>query len=696
MRLPGGLATILQTESRRAVLWLPVLLGLGIWIYFAQAQEPDVRTGWIWILFLVALIAAGRLGLWFRLPVIAALAVSLGYGLALWSAHRADVPQIRYPVGETVEGRVLEVSRSASGAPRLLLDRLVIYGIEPNRTPERVRLTVLDGVHSDMPAPGARIRTYATLMPNGEPVEPGAFDFRRRAFFERLGGVGLVRGAVLLVPEHAGGSIWDRPFVWLQRQRYRISRALRDALPGRQGAFAAAIVVGDRSGIEETDAEALRASNLAHLLAISGLHMGILTGLIFGLSRLMLALSPTISLNYSTKKLAAVVALFAGAGYLALSGATIATQRAFIMVAVAFTAVLLDRPALTLRALALAAAIVLALRPISLLDVGFQMSFAATAALVSGFEYLRTRQRNEARPKRGWLAWAVRIVAIYVGGLIASSLLAGLATAPIAAYHFNRTAPYGLLSNLLALPVMGFVIAPAACVAALLAPLGLEQAALIIMGQGIEQVLRAAHWVSGLPGAVRMIPEAPGSVLTLVTLGGLWLFVWRGAWRLAGLVPVAAALFLWARPVERPEILIAPGARLIGIMGPEGRILDHPTAQGFAAKSWLRRDGDAADQAEASERPGLVRGDGSFRAETGGWTVDVVWNRGTTGAALAELCSDGTILIAKHGDPVEGGCVYLGKRELARSGAMAISIVEDHPQVMRARDPSRQRLWSRQ
>ena len=126
-------------------------------------------------------------------------------------------------------------------------------------------------------------------MPNGEPVEPGAFDFRRRAFFERLGGVGLVRGAVLLVPADAhGGGIRDRLFVWLQRQRDGISRALREALPGRQGAFAAAIVVGDRSGIEEVDAEALRASNLAHLLAISGLHMGILTGLIFALSRFSL------------------------------------------------------------------------------------------------------------------------------------------------------------------------------------------------------------------------------------------------------------------------------------------------------------------------------------------------------------------------------------------------------------------------
>lgn len=696
MRLTQGIAPILQTESRRAVLWLPVLLGVGIWIYFAQDQEPAVRTGFVWVAFLLALAVGQRFGLWFRLPVIAALSVSLGYGLALWSAHRADVPQIRFPVGETVEGRVLEISRSASGAPRLLLDRLTIYGMEPEWTPERVRLTVLDGEHSMMPIPGARIRTYATLMPNGEPVEPGAFDFRRRAYFERLGGVGLVRGAVLLVPTEANGGVGDRLFVWLQRQRDRLSRGLRDALPGRQGAFAAAIIVGDRSGIEEVDAEALRASNLAHLLAISGLHMGILTGLIFSLSRLFLALIPWISLNVSTKKSAAVVALLAGAGYLALSGATVATQRAFIMVAVAFAAVLMDRPALTLRALALAAAIVLAVRPISLLDVGFQMSFAATAALVSGFEYLRSRRQDQERPKRGWIGWGVRIVALYVGGVIISSILAGVATAPIAAYHFNRTAPYGLLSNLLALPVMGFVIAPAACMAAVLAPLGIANIALDVMGQGIEQVLRTAHWVSGLPGSVRMIPEAPGPVLALVALGGLWLFVWRGAWRLAGLIPIAVAMVLWARPADRPDILIAPGAALIGIMGEDGRILDHPTTQGFAAKSWLRRDGDTAEQEQAAQRPGLVRGNGELRGEVGGWSVHVVWNRKVSDEMLAEFCTARTILIAKHADPVNGACIYFGKQELRRSGAVAISIREDRPQVRRARGPSQQRLWSRQ
>ena len=97
MRLTHAVATVSQIESRRAVLWLPVLLGLGIWIYFGLSREPEVRTGFVWAVLLFVLVTCWRSGLWFRLPVIAAFTVSLGYGMALWSAYRADAPQIRDP-----------------------------------------------------------------------------------------------------------------------------------------------------------------------------------------------------------------------------------------------------------------------------------------------------------------------------------------------------------------------------------------------------------------------------------------------------------------------------------------------------------------------------------------------------------------------------------------------------------------------
>ncbi|MEM9060154.1 MAG: ComEC/Rec2 family competence protein [Pseudomonadota bacterium] len=688
---------IYRIESRRFVLWLPVLLGIGIWIYFALPNEPDPRTVWIWLPFLTLALLPLR-GLLAVARIICGLCAvaAFGFAMASWSAHRADAPQIRFPVGETVEGRVLWVSRSASGAPRLLLDDVTVYGLEPGQTPARVRLTVLDGVHSEMPGPGTIVRTYATLLPPGEPVEPGAFDFRRRAFFERLGAIGLVRGALLTIPEEDRIGVFDAAWIWIARQRDALSRALRTMLPGRQGAFAAAIIVGDRAEIDEADAEALRASNLAHLLAISGLHMGMLTGLVFASLRLMLAAIPLIAMSLSTRKIAAIGALAVGASYLALSGGTVATQRAYIMVAVAFTAVLVDRPALTLRALALAAVIVLMLRPISLLDAGFQMSFAATAALVAGFEQMRGTFQTGAFLGNGLAAKVLRAVLVFIGSLLASSLLAGLATAPFAAYHFNRSAPYGLLSNMLALPVMGFWIAPSACIAAVLAPIGLAEPALQVMGAGIEQVLRVAHWVSSLPGAVRYVPAGPALVLPLVALGGLWFLIWRGSWRFAGVLIVLAGFWFWHAAEPRPDILIAPNARLIGVLGPDGRVLDHPTAQGFAAKSWLRRDGDPFDQETAAGRPGLERTKGAFASRIGDWTIHAVRSRKIKDDKLADLCDRRVILIARHGGDLSGDCIYLGARSLARSGAIAIRLSDDEVEITLARDPARQRLWSPQ
>lgn len=690
------LTRLLHEERSRLVLWLPVLMAIGIAIYFGLLREPSVGWGWVWMAPAAALtLFWSRSGLGSRVALLSALAVSGGFALAQASAHRADDARIRYPVGQTVEGRVLWVSRSASGAPRILLDRLVIYGIEPEQTPEQVRLTMLGEPVDAAPAPGRRVRVYATLMPTGDPVEPGAFDFNRRAYFERLGGIGLTRGTVLRLPGSTSVGLRDAAVIAVMRWRDAISRYLRQTIDGRAGAFAAAIIVGDRIDIVDDDAEALRASNLSHLLAISGLHMGILTGLVFSIARFGLALVPWTAFHLSTKKTAAIIALLAAVGYLMISGATVATQRAFIMVAVALVALLVNRPAITMRGLAAAAVIILTIRPISLMDAGFQMSFAATVALVAGYEFLRKIPRSKPDRNPGWAVWAVRIVLLYVGGLLLSSLLAGGATAPIAAFHFNRAAPYGLLSNLLALPIMGFWIAPLACLAAMAAPLGLAEPVLQLMGAGIEQILKIAHWVAELPGAVRPVRNAGWPVLACIALGGLWIAIWRVRIRMLGIAGIAAGFLLWSLAAPRPDVLISQDAKLIGILGPQGRALDHHKTQSFAAKTWLRRDGDLANQQEAAARAGISRDRSAMTASLdGGWQVSAHWRKNPDMTDLRAGCLPHRILIVRHGDRIAGPCVYIGREELRRGGAHAVHIDGDKAVVSSARDPLRQRLWT--
>lgn len=684
---PIDRALLWQTEGRRAILWLPVFLGLGVWIYFALPVEPSGWWGLLWLGPFAGL-ASGRAragGAGVLALTLVALAVTSGFALAKWSTVRAAAPVVAHPMAETVEGRVIALSRSASGAPRVLLDRVIVYGLDPRETPERVRVTLLAAERETAPQPGARLRVYAWLSPPGGPVEPGAFDFRLRAWFERLGAVGYARAPALEVPGAAPSGWRDTARLWLAVRRLQLSDALQRQIRGEAGAFAAAIVTGDRSAIAEEDAEALRLSNLAHLLAISGLHMGILTGLVFASVRFALAFWPGLSRRLSAKKLAALAALAAGAGYLALSGATVATQRAYVMVAVALVAVLLDRPAISLRALALAAVIVLAVRPVSLLDVGFQMSFAATAALVAGYEALRQRRHGRARVDRSTAGRLLRGIGVYAAALLFTSLLAGLATGPYAAWHFNRAAPWGLLANLGAVPAMGLVIAPSAIAAGVLAPLGLAAPALQAMGAGIDWVLRVAHFVAGLPGADRPVVAAGPEVLVLVTLGGLWLCLWRGWWRGLGVVPVGVALALWSAGEPRPDLLIAPEGRLIGLMGPEGRTLSHDRAQSFVAKNWLRRDADPVAQAEAAARPGLTLSRGRAGGVlANGWRVELVRSREPDPDELKAMCRERMLLIVPSQRELSGPCLFLGRDALRTMGAVAVRIDGDGLSVMGA------------
>ena len=362
--------------------WLAVSFAGGIGIYFALRFEPDsaLILGAGAMACMVAALAVWRGEL--RTPLaLAVLFVLLGFLAASWRAHSVAGPVIGWRYYGAIEGRIVAMDRSASDAVRLTLDRVYLSNVRPSQVPKRVRIS-LHGAAADFgaPVPGQRVMTTGHLSPPGGPVEPGGFDFQRHAWFLKLGAVGYTRVPVLAL-EPATDSVSQRIFRW----RMAISAHVRAVLPGDVGGFAAAVTTGDRSGISQGALEALRASNTAHLLAISGLHMGLLSGFVFGLLRLGFALVPFIALRWPTRKLAAAGALIAGAIYLALSGGNVATERAFVMVAVALVAVLMDRRALTLRAVAIAALIVLTLRPEAMLGPGFQMSFAATTALVAVF-----------------------------------------------------------------------------------------------------------------------------------------------------------------------------------------------------------------------------------------------------------------------------------------------------------------------
>ena len=312
-----ALTAVIDKQRGHLFEWIPVLFAIGIGVYFALRVEPTITQLWT-----VAALSFGfALCAWFASPgwriFCLAVAVAIaGFAVAGYRANSLSAPVLTFRYYGPIEGRIVVVDRSASDAVRLTLDSVVLERVSPAKTPERVRLSLHGRQGYLDPEPGQIVGMTGHLTPPSGPVEPGGFDFQRQAWFQRLGGVGYTRVPALELAPPEPNGFWLR----IMRARRAVSLHVQDAMPGRVGAFAAAVTSGDRSGMDKETLEALRASNLAHLLAISGLHMGLLTGFVFAALRLALVALPGIGVRWPVKKVAAVGAICAGAVYFLLSG----------------------------------------------------------------------------------------------------------------------------------------------------------------------------------------------------------------------------------------------------------------------------------------------------------------------------------------------------------------------------------------
>jgi len=505
--------------------------------------------------------------------------VSLGFAVAQIKGHFVSAPVLERDYGPaTVSGRVIGIELFPKGA-RVLLDRVALRRIFAVQTPERVRVRLRAG---DTPDVGSRISVYAKLMPPGGPAAPGAYDFQRHAWFAKLGPFGFAFGKTRQLEEQP--AVWrDQIALWVTGVRQRVAGRIRAAAPGQGGAVAAALVTGDRSGISRDTLSAMRDSGLAHLLAISGLHMGLVAAILFFGLRTLLALSERLALFYPIKKWAAAAALVGGFAYLVLTGGTIPTQRAFLMTGLVLVAVLLDRTAISMRLVAWASPGILLIAPESLLSASFQMSFAAVVAFVAVYE---DRGRLFGTSGAGG---PVRRAGVYIGGVALTTIVAGAATGIFAMYHFGRIAHFGVAANLLAVPITAFWIMPWAVIAMALMPFGLESLALAPMAWGIDGVLGIARFVVSWPGAVGFTPAMPTIGLAAAAIGGLWLCLWRRRWRYIGLAGVVAGI-VSTMMVVTPDILVSGDGRLMAVRNLDGAlVLSSVRREKRTAKTWAER-----------------------------------------------------------------------------------------------------------
>ncbi len=661
-------------ERERWALWLPVILGVGIGIYFVLPAEPAPWTGALALIVASVALIATRKSPALGLLNLSVLFLLLGFGLAQWRSLSVQAPILERSIGPVeVSGRLLAVEPRTRGE-RIILEKLNIARLSDVQTPERIRITLAGGAEGLYP--GDWVRGRAKLNPPPEPVAPGAYDFARAAYFERLGAVGFAYGrfekliAIEAPPvQDAVFDGWTRAWeIWWADLRHRLSERIVTALPGSSGAIAAALMTGERGRIPEQILEALRDAGLAHLLAISGLHIGLITAGLFFSVRGLLALLPGFALDYPIKKWAALVALPGAFAYLMLVGATIPAQRAFLMTGLVLLAVLLDRRALSMRLVAWAALATLLLAPESLLSVSFQMSFAAVTVMIAAYE-----GRHGFFRQSGSDFWSLRSLAGYLAAIVVTSALATVATAPFAIFHFNHLALYGVIANMIAVPVTAFWIMPAALLAFLMMPLGLEALPLWLMGQGIEVVVATAESVSSLPSAALTVSAMPLWGLVAAAVGGLWLSIWAGRWRFLGLAPLAVCgLSIAALPA--PDILVSGDARLLAAQLESGTLWRSSNRiNRFDAEIWARRAGWDKESAYGPGQEGepLCDNQGCILILNGKKVAFAATN-----GAVAEDCDLVDVMISRV--PIRRSCTQplatIDRFDLWREGAHALWI----------------------
>ena len=679
------------TERDRWPLWIPVLFGIGISVYFALPIEPPYWLG------LLSLIAAASC-LWVQrneprglLIAIGLVVVAAGFAAAQMRTYSVITPILEYSVRSVhVSGRVRKVENHRQGI-RVVLEDTTFSGPAmirrpANTMPERIRITVRGSTGL---RPGDLVSTRASLRPPPGPAAPNAFDFGRMAFFQGFGAVGYATGRIQVLSNGSEGII-DQITNWISVQRLKISDNVLEAIPDERGTVAVALLIGDRGAIPERLLVAMRDSGLAHLLAISGLHVGLFAGLLLAVSRNLFALAVPLALRFPVKKWAAVFSLVGAFGYLLMTGATIPTQRAFLMITLGLLAIVFDRVPISMTVVAWAAIGLLLTFPESLPSAGFQMSFAAVVALIAAYEVLGPKI-SRFRSHAG--AW--RRGALYITGVLLTTLIASLATAPFAAFHFNRIAVYGLAANLVAVPVMALWIMPWALVTYLFFPTGWYEWALTPMIWGIGVVLEVAQAVASWPGAVRLVPAMPVSYLAVTALGGLWFCIWTTRLRLLGLGGLAAGLVI-TMFLDGPDILVNERGNLHAVRLEGDHYAFSSQKPGFVRDYWLRRLAVVkpmpwpADSTEANApaRCDLLGCRFNLKGRPLAISADP--------RSHPEDCTNAEILISSN--PVRISCpmpkVIIDRFDLWREGAHAIYVNEESVRIDTVRQYRGIRPWS--
>ncbi|MBI1301160.1 MAG: DUF4131 domain-containing protein [Alphaproteobacteria bacterium] len=571
-RLRDYLSDAVYRQKQNSILWCPVFFALGIGLYFSLPLEPPL----ILSCFLSLIIFAGYSmvkQISAKTTLFILFLICLGFSAATFRTVLISAPILEKQIQfSNVTGTITEIEPMEEGSgSRIILSDLNIEKLEPHETPQKMRLQLRQDKNIKL---GDRITALAGLNPPSAAIIPDGFSFRKFMFFKQIGAVGFIFNEPEVIEKNQYGSFW------VDHLRLYISEKIKQSLPAQQASIALALIVGQKNAISDADKEAMRNSGLAHMLVISGLHVGLISTTLFFVIRFLLVLIPNFALRYPVKKIAAALTLGGAVFYMLIAGATIPTQRAVLMAAIVLLAIILDRSPFSLRLVAVAALAILLIAPESLISVSFQMSFAAVTALIFIFDVTR-KYWIEWQQNSGW--W--RKIFLYFLAVSVTTLIASLATAPFALYHFGKVSYLGSVSNFIGVPILTFIIMPFALLSLVLMPFDLSYWQLQAMGLGIDQILELAHWAASWPDAIIKIPAWEFlPFVSLVTCGVLFV-VWNGKEK-AALIPLILYILFWPTSHIKPDILIQDEYEIVGFKIEDNLYVSTLRAEKFTRAKW--------------------------------------------------------------------------------------------------------------
>ena len=575
-------------------LWIPVMLAGGIGCYFSLTFEPPAALPLFSMLILVALCvffwperlrsAPVHTGV---IALILLMTFTAGFTIAQLRTHLVRSPMLYDDTGPVdISGDVKAVETlEKSGHIRLLLENLDIEDFKAAQIPRYVRINVRGFDADKTPVdPGDRVTLLAGLNAPSPPVSPHGFDFQRYAYFKQIGGFGFSysQPEVIRAAEKTAGRQHIR--IALERFKHTIYQRIQERIGAENASVIAALMIGERKGIPEAVLDDIRDVGLAHLLSISGLHVGLIAGTLFFFVRLFLCAVPHVALRWPVKKIATLVAFMGAAAYVCLVGFHIPAVRALLMTAIVLAAILLDRQAITVRLVALAALTILLLWPESLLSASFQLSFAAVTTLIVFYTVMK--------PVIGRLyrhAGTPRKIALYFLGVVLTTIVASLATTPFSWFHFQQLPLLGLVSNVVVVPLVSLVVMPLILLAYLVMPLGLDVyiysalAPFVTFIIDFSKDLAAIPYASLKPGALSFF------ALIMFVLSFLSCVLLRGHIRVICCVTLLILGCIFYQE-KQPDIFVSSGGDLIAFNQKQDHALFLSTKMKdrFSADNWRR------------------------------------------------------------------------------------------------------------